>query len=255
MLRKPLNLRNQAHRDYLERYCEEVSRLTGLKVELIIIDTVARAMAGANENAPDAMSEFVRHVDALRHKTDAHVALCHHTGKDPTKGARGHSSLLGALDTEFEIKKGKNGTGFITATAQRDIEDEVKFRFTRKIVTLGVNKKGKPVTSCIVEIAETRGGDSEWPKALTLFKACLIKAILAGGVDHQPEGKGPMFKAVQVDAVREAHREAFVHTGTGDPVAAERQAWNRARNAALNNGLMGGKGAYVWFARGDDTEE
>jgi hypothetical protein len=53
------------------------------------------------------MSAFIQHVDVLRHATKAHVALVHHTGKDPTKGARGHSSLLGALDSEFEIKRGK----------------------------------------------------------------------------------------------------------------------------------------------------
>jgi hypothetical protein len=254
---KPLNLLKPKDRAELTESCNTVIKEAG-QIEFIVIDTVARAMAGNNENAPEVMSAFIQHVDVLRHATKAHVALVHHTGKDPTKGARGHSSLLGALDSEFEIKRGKvTGSGTITATAQRDIEDDVKFRFTRKIVPLGVGKKGKPVTSCTVEIVQAHGQPgADWPKALALFRECLIKAIEAGGVDHQRDKAKPIYvKAVKVDDVREMHRQGYVHPGDGDPKEAERKAWGRARTKALNDKLVAGRGELIWFARDDLSED
>jgi RecA-family ATPase len=52
-------------------------------------------MAGGNENAPDDMGALVRNIDRLRAETGAAVLLVHHTGKDTSRGARGHSLARG----------------------------------------------------------------------------------------------------------------------------------------------------------------
>ena len=80
------------------------ARYPGLPV-FIVIDTLSRALAGGNENAPDDMGNFVRHIDRLREATGAHVAVVHHTGKALGQGARGHSLLRAAIDTEIEISR------------------------------------------------------------------------------------------------------------------------------------------------------
>jgi hypothetical protein len=255
VLRKPLNMRRLADREHLAAYCREVTRLTGLPVELIVIDTVARAMAGANENAPDAMSDFVNVIDRLRKQTGAHVALIHHSGKDPTKGARGHSSLLGALDSEFEIKKQGDNAGLITSTAQRDIEDNVSFQFTRKIVPLGMDAKGRVVTSCQITISPAgREQVDTWPKSLRLFRKCLLEAIESDGEKYRPNGKrGPVVQAVAVDVVRELHRQQYVNAGDMDATVAASQAWRRAWTKVTNEKLVGaanvGARAVVWYGQ------
>jgi hypothetical protein len=72
-------------------------------IRLVVVDTLSRAMAGGNENAPDDMSAFIRNIDRIRQETGAHVLIVHHCGKDAAKGARGHSCLRAATDTKIEL--------------------------------------------------------------------------------------------------------------------------------------------------------
>ena len=73
------------------------------EIALIVVDTLSRAMAGANENTSEDMSQFIKNCDILRNISNAHLMIVHHTGKDAAKGARGSSALKAALDTEIEL--------------------------------------------------------------------------------------------------------------------------------------------------------
>jgi hypothetical protein len=77
---------------------------------LIIVDTLARNFGPGDENSPKDMNAFVATLDTLRSRGSS-VLVVHHTGKDPSKGGRGHSSLLGACDTVIladQIEKSLN---------------------------------------------------------------------------------------------------------------------------------------------------
>ena len=78
-------------------------------VRLLVIDTVSRALAGGNENTSDHMGALIKRCDKLRAATGAHIMLLHHTGKDKSQGARGHSLLRAAVDTEIEMTWDKEG--------------------------------------------------------------------------------------------------------------------------------------------------
>lgn len=142
-----------------------------MPVRLVVVDTLSRAMAGGNENAPDDMGALVSNGDAIRSETDAHLMWIHHSGKDAAKGARGHSLLRAATDTEIEII---NDEGRRTAriTKQRDLECSGDWSFTLKTVDLGTNRRGKPVTSCVVETGdmETSGDMSPGRKRTSIPK-------------------------------------------------------------------------------------
>jgi hypothetical protein len=73
---------------------------------LIVIDTLSRCMAGGDENSAKDMTNVIRALDAVRDATGASVLPVHHTGKDLTAGARGHSALRAALDTEIRVEGG-----------------------------------------------------------------------------------------------------------------------------------------------------
>ena len=120
-------------------------------VRLIVIDTLARAIAGGDENSSADMTSAVRAVDEIKNVTGAHVMLIHHPGKNEAKGARGHSSLRAAIDTEIEISKSE-GTSLACAivTKQRDLPDIPPMLFELKSVDLGFDNHGGMVTSCIV---------------------------------------------------------------------------------------------------------
>lgn len=89
---------------------------------LVIIDTLNRSMAGGDENTSRDMGLVIAAADAVRAATGACVNLVHHSGKDTAAGARGHSSLLGAVDTELEVKKADGIITFAT-TKQKDKPD------------------------------------------------------------------------------------------------------------------------------------
>lgn len=114
---------------------------------LVVLDTLSRVMAGGDENSSVDMGALVRHLDAIRAVTGAHVLVVHHTGKDTAKGARGHSLLRAATDTEIEVT-----VGCIGVTKQRDLDKEYVTGFDLVPVTLGVDGEGDPVTSCTVSL-------------------------------------------------------------------------------------------------------
>ena len=125
-------------------------------VSLIIVDTVARVMGGANENASEDMARLVAAGDRIRHETGAHVLFIHHSGKDTSKGARGHSSLRAAVDTEVEVTADDVArTHTAKITKQRDLPSKGERIAARLVsVALGVDQWGGSITACAVEPAD-----------------------------------------------------------------------------------------------------
>lgn len=76
----------------------------GVEPALVIIDTVARAMGGANENSSADMGQLIRSMDWLRERWGATVLAVHHTGHVEADRARGSSVYKAALDSEFVMK-------------------------------------------------------------------------------------------------------------------------------------------------------
>lgn len=118
------------------------------KPVLIWIDTLARALMGGDENSAQDVGAFNSAVAALIESTGACVAIVHHSGKDRSKGARGSSALLGAIDTEIEIHDHQ-----ISSKKQRDIEIAQPIGFKLAPVLVGVDEDGDETTSCVVEPA------------------------------------------------------------------------------------------------------
>jgi hypothetical protein len=84
---------------------------------LIVIDTLARSMAGGDENFARDMNQVIGAADRLRHSTGATVLIVHHTGHD-NKRERGSSALRAASDT-FMLLKIENGLRTLTCMKQK----------------------------------------------------------------------------------------------------------------------------------------
>ncbi len=134
--------------------CDALEQVEGLKegLGLIIIDTLAKSMGAADENASKDMGEFLQAIDLIRKRTGAHIMIIHHCGKDGARGARGHSSLRAAVDTEIELTR-EDGQEIIEArtTKQRDMPTGKVFAYRLTEVELGRDQDGDPVTTCLVE--------------------------------------------------------------------------------------------------------
>jgi hypothetical protein len=150
----PLNLREPADAALLIEFVRAAQSEFGLNCIAIFVDTLSRAMAGGDENGPEDMGALIAGADAVRLGTGATVILVHHLGKDETRGARGHSSLKCALDTELEVTARADGLRTATVTKQRDLPSGTRFGFRLRVVELGNDTDGDPVTSCVVQVTE-----------------------------------------------------------------------------------------------------
>jgi len=136
-----MNLRDKAGREALS------ALLAGLPETpaLIVIDTLARAMKGGDENSAQDMGALNDAIGALVEATGACILLIHHSGKNKDNGARGSSALLGAIDTELQVDNGA-----IYTRKQRDIEMADPIHFLLRPLTVGIDEDGDAVTSCVV---------------------------------------------------------------------------------------------------------
>lgn len=124
------------------------------EVSLVIIDTLAQVVPGANENTGEDMGKALSHCKQIRKHTGGTVLLVHHSGKDSSKGARGWSGVRAAADAEIEIVRidGTNRAALITK--QKDGVDGGEFGFKLQIVPVGIDDDDDVITSCIVQPVE-----------------------------------------------------------------------------------------------------
>ena len=236
----------EADTDRLIAAIEEAAAKLGMLVALVVMDTLSRAIAGGNENSPEDMGALVANSDKIRQVTGAHIAWVHHSGKDQALGARGHSLLRAATDTEIEISRfDADSPSTARVTKQRELEIEGTFTFSLHRVELGLNQRGKPVTSCVVEPAEE--GPAKARVSLTNGEAMALRilhAVMASQpvqVPYQASQAG-----VTVAASKQAWRETFFARSTADSHEAKKKAFNRAADGLAQKGQIGVHHDTVW---------
>jgi hypothetical protein len=139
VIRAALNLRSSADDfDLLMASIKDLMEKTGVQFELVQIDTLARAFGAGNENNSEDMAAFIHNTGRIQRMLGCSLMVVHHSGKDALKGLRGHSSLLGAVDTQLELAKidatpnlasQVAGSGILTVSKQKDGETGVKIGF------------------------------------------------------------------------------------------------------------------------------
>lgn len=120
------------------------------ETSVIVVDTFAQVMPGANENAGEDVGKALAHCRALHKHTGALVVLIHHSGKDATRGARGWSGLRAAADAEIEVIRSDDARVAIV-TKLKDGEDGAEFGFRLQQVVIGMDDEGETITSCVIE--------------------------------------------------------------------------------------------------------
>lgn len=156
-----------------------------LRPGLIVIDTLNRHFGPGDENSTQDMTRFVQSIDAIRAHTRAHIAIVHHSGKDAEKGARGASSLLGAVDNEFRITR-TDGTKIcmIECTAARH-SDEPKPMVVELVKAEVVSSKNGLVMSSLLPVLREdadrpQKGDAPARKRLSRSQKIILGMLSEG---------------------------------------------------------------------------
>jgi KaiC/GvpD/RAD55 family RecA-like ATPase len=247
LIRFPIDLRSSdANLNELLARIREAEKETGEACVWIVVDTLSRAMAGGDENSPVDMGRIVSAADRVRGETGAHFSYVHHTGKDAARGARGHSLLRAATDTEIEVVPNA-----ISVTKQRDMEGGFNLGFALVDIEIGIDLDGNPVKSAVVEWTENGGAaipkaetGKSIPRAQLLLMDVVNGAIAEAGTSLRPFGEnGPTVRAVAEGSIRTRYYARMAdqaEDGESPKTVIERQkkAFRRSLESALKSKLL-----------------
>ena len=146
---------------------------------VIVIDTLNRAMPGGDENSSSAMGAALEACSLISETSDGLTLLLHHVGKDPDRGARGHSSLIAAVDASLVVVRSGKGR-FWEAKKVKDGLDGARGDFELEAVKLGVDADGDEVSSCVVRSGNSTTCEAKAPEVSTSVRTALfsLQAVL-----------------------------------------------------------------------------
>ena len=269
VLRHQINLRSSTEdMNTLMLAVSELAETRQLKIDLIVIDTLARAFGGGNENSSEDMGAFITSCGHLQQVFEAALLVIHHSGKDQAKGLRGHSSLLGAVDTELELLRFEDQPrGILTVSKQKDGEDGVRYGF--EMVEIEIEEQGEnslgidePRKSLAVNPAD---GDAiksaNEAKKVGLNrsgkgkKQQLAVQALRDAIDH----KGTHWKVsrgVRKCVRVEQWKEEFAQKMGNDEAGTDafRSAWKRVRSDSGRPSDIKIEGDWVWIEEFSEPE-
>jgi archaellum biogenesis ATPase FlaH len=138
--------------DIRQQFWDLIEAVKEIEPSVIIIDTLNQSAAGCDENSNVDMSLIVSRAKIIADAIKGLVLLVHHTGKDASRGLRGHSSLNAALDVAIEVQAETVKTPrFFKITKSKDGACGDGLAFKLKSIDLAVDADGDAITSCVVE--------------------------------------------------------------------------------------------------------
>ncbi len=249
---EPFNLREEDDRSGLVQTIREAR----LPAPLIILDTLNQASPGMDENSSADMGDIISVAKAIQSDLGGLVLLVHHTGKDTTRGLRGHSSLNAALDAAIEVSRSGDSRSW-TLAKSKDGKDGEEKPFTLETVEVGTDEDGELITSCVVS---TEGAQLPSKRPARLSKntkaalECLVSAIHQHGIPAPTQLAGeipdPPERVVTDDQWR---REFCARAKPDGKPDTRRKAFTRARKELSNIGAIAEWSDYVWPVRSPDV--
>jgi AAA domain/DnaB-like helicase N terminal domain len=128
-----------------------ISRMYGMPVVALFIDTLAKASGMADENSGRDMGTVMANVDRIAEAVPGcHVCLVHHMNAGGTK-LRGHTSVYAGVDQVILVTKDEEAKmSTAVLDKQKDDEDGAKINFELMQIEVGRRPvDGKPITSCV----------------------------------------------------------------------------------------------------------
>ena len=215
----------------IELFREElriVARETG-KVSLVVIDTLARAFAGADENLATDMGVFIDHLQGIIEEFDCSVLVLHHSGHDNSRG-RGSSARLAAADCEILVKAAKPDKIVLTFEKMKDAPLPKPLQF-QKVEIILQNDEGGEISS--LALREINGQDKQVSKLFGADKLaidCFNEAL----TKKQATNPDVACSSLTVDE----WRSEFTRRHQGDNVKSAHMAHSRARNSLCLKGFI-----------------
>ncbi|MGF3026952.1 AAA family ATPase [Methylobacterium aquaticum] len=234
-----------AERRFRERF--------GVRLGLIVIDTLAAAFALKDENDAAEAQAALRNMRMLGDALGAVVLPVHHYGKTEDTGLRGSSAFRGGADAVLSVLAERNQ---VTGDVGRRSLNLAKTRFGQegpiagfelRFVQLGADADGDPFGACIVvpELdtpAPVRVPPQRDGLGIVALKAAFDEVVTEHGQEVPEYGNGAMVTAVTVKDLRAEFRRRYTTAETDEVKIGNtvRQALKRALTNCPKHGLRTG---------------
>lgn len=259
LLTKPVDLfRPSGDTDALITEIKKHAERMPVPLELVVIDTLATATAGADENNVKDMSMVLANIAKIADACGVHVMLVHHMNAAGTK-LRGSTSIGANVDQIIEVTKDeKTKVKTAVLTKQKDDEDGLKFIFKLKQIILGQRDDGQNITSCVVVgVNETEAAQAEGDRRafhLNDGEHAFYRALVTALGEHgQPPPEGCAVPrgiglVVHYDKVKEIFRKQNLTEETEQDREIERlkKALQRARTSLAKYNCIGADNPWIW---------
>ena len=231
-------------------------QLAGEVPRMVVLDTLNKSLVGSESKDVD-MAAYIVAAEALRDAFDCVVVIIHHCGYDETH-PRGHTSLTGAVDAEFEVmREGMLVT--VKNVTMRDGPEGFEIRSQAELVEVGEDVRGKVLTSLVIAptdapaTAGQKRGRGRRDVTTPIFIDAMRAALAERGAPFRPPGARATEHVVNESEVR-ARFEVGYPAGESDKVKAAdntRKAYQRALHNAVAENVIG-KGVragddVLWF--------
>ena len=130
--------------DECERYIAGIRGQLGTAPILVVIDTMARSMAGMNENDAGEVGAYLALTEGLRSGLDCTIITLAHSGKDETRGIRGSNASAAGFDAVWYVEMNpSNKTVKIESKWLKDADELGPFCFRLRHVAVKGMALGK----------------------------------------------------------------------------------------------------------------
>ena len=142
---------------------------------LVVIDTLAAAMPGFEENSSEGMGKAIAMAKSLG-KFGAAVIVVHHDTKAGDGLPRGHSSLNGIVDVNLALRREVDGliTGQCSKNRSGKSHEQI-VAYENQVVELGIDQDGDAITTVICEETEVF---PRTPKPLSEPNALALRILI-----------------------------------------------------------------------------
>jgi AAA domain len=227
-----------------------VAQIPANSCAAIVLDTLNRSIAGSESDDAD-MGAYVKAADKLREQFRCAIIIIHHCGI-VDKRPRGHTSLTGAADAQIAVKRDASSQIIATVEFMKDGEEGEQTVSRLKVVEVGNDEDGEPITSCVIEPTngtprpapspEERRLTASQRRALDMLNEAIIKdGKIPAACDHIP---------ADTPCVPEDLWRQYCYAGQiadSDKQEAKRQAFKRAAQQLLAARRIGKWNDDVWI--------
>lgn len=190
---------------------------------MIVIDTLNRTMSGS-ESRDEDMAAYIKACDRIREEFSCAVVVVHHCGIE-TSRPRGHTSLSGAADAQIAVKRARDGMMTATIELMKDGEVGEVFASSLRVIEVGIDEDGDPITSCVVEPTDVPSNRKPNPR-LSMKQDLALRALRDFCIEQKTD-------SINEDSYRRIlERDRVIDPKCSNP----RARFNELRNALHGKG-------------------